>query len=124
MSAEAAPRAVALFRDEARHYSTHARRLLFLHDDPQAAASYAFSAAVALRLMRRELGLPQVKVSSEALAAFGRAKRRARYAADIARPSVFPPSGEPSARDKTVQELLDRWRPPVLNTTRTSHGLL
>lgn len=124
MSTEAAPRAVVLFRDEARHYSMQARRLLFLHDDPQAAASYAFSAAVALRLMRRELGLPQGKVSSEALAAFGRAKRRARYAVEIAPRSAFPPSSEPTARDTTVQELLDRWRSPVLDSTRTSHGLL
>lgn len=99
------PRAAALFRDEARHYSTQARRLLFLHDDPEAAASFAFSADVALRLMRRELGLPRRNVTREALLAFARARR------PVSRPIELHAAEEVARCDRSVQDLLDGWRP-------------
>jgi len=102
------PRAAALFRDEARHYSMQARRLLFLHDDPEAAASFAFSADVALRLMRRELGLPRRNVTREALLAFARARR------PVSRPIALDPADEVVRCDKSVQDLLDGWRPAAL----------
>jgi hypothetical protein len=100
-------RAAALFRDEARHYGMQARRLLFLHDDPEAAATFAFSAEVALRLMRRELGLPRRNVTRDALLAFARARR------PVSRPFGLDAADEVVRCDKSVQDLLDNW-PPAL----------
>lgn len=108
MSMRPDPRAAALFRDEARRYSMQARRLLFLHDDPEAAASFAFSAEVALRLMRRELGLPRVNVTREALLAFARGRRR------ISRPITVDAVDEVARCDKRVQDLLEGRRPAAL----------
>lgn len=102
------PRAATLFRDEARHYGMQARRLLFLHDDPEAAASFAFSADVALRLMRRELGLPRRNVTREALLAFARARR------PVSEPIAFDAADDVVRGEKSVQDLLDQRRPAAL----------
>ena len=105
MSVRPDPRAAALFRDEARHYSMQARRLLFLHDDPEAAATFAFSADVALRLMRRELGLPRVNVTRAALLAFAHSRRR------VSRPIALDAADDVVGCDSSVQKLLEGWRP-------------